>query len=169
MIRRFGPALLVLTFVVAYLFYLRFSSAELPARFATHFSFSGVPNGWSSHSSYLTTMSLTGVLMPLIMVVLMSAPRWIPSRFINIPHREYWLAPERREESVSWTQRHSIWLAILTVIFLAIVHHSILQANLLQPPRLSALEPMIGVALMLGGVLFFMVKMMLRFQRPPSA
>jgi serine/threonine-protein kinase len=55
---------------------------------------------------------------------------------MNIPHKEYWLAPERRQQTFAFVQRRSAWLAGLLIAFFAGLHFFIVAANSQAPVRL---------------------------------
>lgn len=54
----------------------------------------------------------------------------IPSAWINLPHKDYWLAPERRAATVETIQRQMEWLAAATVALLLGIAQLTIQANL---------------------------------------
>ena len=57
-------------------------------------------------------------------------------QFINLPNRDYWLAPERRPQTFGYLRNHAIWLACLVLAFLTVVYYAVLQANTQAEPRL---------------------------------
>jgi len=66
----------------------------------------------------------------------MLLPRLKDTR-INIPHRDYWLAPARRDATFRYLAAHAYWLGALLVVFIAGIHLLLLDANAAQPPRLA--------------------------------
>jgi hypothetical protein len=139
----------------------------LPEQLATHFDFSGRPDGWMSRGGYQAFMIAFAVVLPTIEVALLSAlPRLAPSS-IRLPHREQWLAPERREETLGFLSRHGYWLGCLLSAFLGGVHLAIVAANQQQPahmPRYAlawVLVPFVlAIALWIGALL-------VRFHKAP--
>jgi hypothetical protein len=95
-------------------------------------------------------MLIFGLAFPLFIVVLSHATRFLPSALINIPHREYWLAPEKRLETSNYLLCGSLWLACLAVWFVTGILLSVVDANQRTPARLS-------VPILLGSVLPFLV------------
>jgi len=98
--RRFTNAHLVLAALKAF---VAFQAARylhgLPAKAASHFDAAGHPNGWMSREMFVAmyagiTMFLAA--MPWWMDALV---RGLPVGMVNLPNREYWLAPGRREEA----------------------------------------------------------------------
>ena len=109
----------------------------LPEHVASHFDANGKPNGWMSHSAHQTFMLLFGLFFPLFIVLVCYLTRLLPPGLVNIPNRDYWLAPERGKETADYLFGHSLWLACLLVCFVMGLEYSIVQANRLTPARLS--------------------------------
>ena len=122
------PALVLALLYFCFLGYHAFSSGQLPDQVATHFDSSGQPNGWMSRSTHLLfTMALCfGV--PLFVVATLFVVRCLSDSIINIPHRDYWLAAERRAETCAWLFRHSLWFACIGVSFITGVQYLIVRA-----------------------------------------
>jgi uncharacterized membrane protein len=141
------PAIILTALCAGFVIYLVYSAALLPERMATHFSGDGKPNGWMNRSTDLIVFGALGVGMPLLFVIISLAARFIPARFFNIPHREYWLSPERRTETSTYISRQLLWMGCLVVLFLAGMHYLTIQANRMTPVHL----PMDLFLMMLGG------------------
>ena len=122
-------AIVFAIFAIAVVAYLVSTGASLPQRLATHFDWHGQPNGWMSRPSYLRVFGLTGLGVPLLMIALLFAVRFFPAWMINIPRREYWLAPERRAQTFDCLLRWGLWFGCLFLAFLAAVHHLVVEAN----------------------------------------
>jgi hypothetical protein len=88
------------------------SAASLPERVATHFDRHGIPNGWMGIRDYVTFSLLFGAGFPLFIVAVSWAVRFAPGG-LNVPHRQYWLGPERREEVFAGLLRDSWWFACM--------------------------------------------------------
>lgn len=128
--------LLVLLYC-CFLSFWAWSGTHLPERVATHFNFNGEPNGWMSRSANQVFMLIFGLSFPLFIVFICWATRFMPAAIINVPHREYWLAPERKRETSDYLLRLSLWFACLAVGFVTGIQYSILQANQQASPHLS--------------------------------
>jgi uncharacterized membrane protein len=109
---------------------------QLPVQIASHFGADGVPNGWMSRNGYLLFMLAFAVILPIVVVLAMGL---LPHRMvngINIPNRDYWLAPERREATLRHLAAHACWLGSLLVAFITAIHLLLIAANATRPPRL---------------------------------
>lgn len=109
---------------------------RLPEQIASHFGAHGVPNGWMTRDGYRLFMLALAFGLPLVVVVSMAV---LPRRFsmgVNIPHREFWLAPARRETTLRYLEAHAYWLGSLLVVFIIAIHWLLFVANATQPPNL---------------------------------
>jgi uncharacterized membrane protein len=110
---------------------------RLPAVVAQHFDAAGRPNGWASRDGFFvfSWMILLG-----ISAIFMLTPRMlrrVPASLINLPNKDYWLAPERKEESLRSLGKELEWMGVLTIGFIALVMHLAIRANLLPGSRLE--------------------------------
>ncbi len=145
--------------------FILFTSQALPERLASHFTASGRPNGFMPRSGYVLFMLGFGVGLPLMMTILQAFTiRNSPNR-INLPNRAYWLAPERREETIAFLVNHMVWFGSLLVIFLCFVHWLVVVANSVQPPHLSPVAIITGLVVFIGSTIAWTSALFARFQR----
>jgi hypothetical protein len=133
----------------------------LPAIVASHFGSEGRPNGWSTKEGFFGIY--VGVLA-LLVASFAGLPilfRRISPAWINLPNKEYWLAPERRDDTVTVVSREMLWCGNATIAFMIAVIELAIRANLSDSPRLS--EPVMWS--LLAAYLAFMVAWMIRFYR----
>src|SRR5882724_8354599 len=111
---------------------------QLPERVASHFDANGHPNGWQTKSMFTTFFygaigiaSVVGFIVPILIGLL-------PSAAINLPNKEYWLAPERREASIQFIQDQMTWFGCALLLFLSVAIFAAIQANLIPNPIMDA-------------------------------
>jgi len=121
-----------------------------------------------SRSDHQMFMLIFGLAFPLVIVLLSYATRFMPRGLVNIPHRDYWLAPEKRAETSNFMVCHSLWLACLTVCFVTGIQFSIVQANAQRPPHLSNSALLAVVVPFLAGTLVWVLILWRHFRRPAS-
>ena len=140
---------------------------RLPARIATHFGSAGFPNGWMTRGAYGSFLLAFAVLVPVLLVAVIGGlPHAFPDR-INIPNRAYWLAPERRQESLAYLRDHAYRLGSLMVLFASGIHLLILEANTVVPPRLPGSVLVGMLAVFLVGMMTRIWTLYARFRRTP--
>jgi uncharacterized membrane protein len=155
-----------LIMAVAALFVIR-TGGTLPDVIATHFGPSGAANGYMPRTFYVRFMLIFVVLLPLSLNFLISRVLRLPNTRINIPHREYWLAPERRAHTVERLQRHMKFFGVLLAAFLCYVHWQVVRANTHSPPVLDNVQFSTGLATFMVALVTWIVVLRRNF-RPPQ-
>jgi uncharacterized membrane protein len=123
----------------------------MPERMATHFGPSGRPDGWMSRTSAVVFQAVLQIGLPaLFIAIAWTLPRF-PNSMINLPHREYWLAPERRAATLQHMSRMLLHIALAISIFIPIIGHLVFDANRRDGP-LSMFPFLIALAAFLGAV-----------------
>jgi hypothetical protein len=111
---------------------------RLPEQVPTHFGLTGQPDAWSSRQAFL----LGAILVPTVLVLFFSGLAFamlkVPLRFLNVPRREYWLAPEREDYTRRMIGELIIWLGLTMLATLSALNHSIMRASLTSSPNLGS-------------------------------
>ncbi len=92
-----------------------------PSRVPSHFDAAGRPNSWASRDEFFLIQ--VGVTL-LIAALFLGIPRLLkstPASLVNLPNKGYWLAPERREETMDRLASSFEVFACATVLFLLVV------------------------------------------------
>ena len=155
-----------LVMALAALFVVR-TGGTLPDVVATHFGPSGAANGFMPRPLYVRFMLIFVVLLPLALNFLIGRVLKLPNTRINIPHREYWLAPERRADTVERLRRHMNFFGVLLAAFLCYVHWQVVQANTHSPPVLDNGRFSTGLAAFMVALVVWIVVLRRNF-RPPQ-
>ena len=143
------------------------TSLSLPATVASHFAASGAANGFMPRAFYVRFMLAFNVVLPLALVYLPNLALRNPRARINLPHREYWLAPERRAETVGYLCAHSFRMGSGLVVFLAYVHSLVVRANAQVPPGLSSSWFLGGLGVFAACALVWFAMLFARFRTMP--
>lgn len=162
-----APLLVLGLLYVCFFGYLAASSSQLPGRVATHFDASGHPNGWMSRTAHPQLMMVFGLGFPLFVPALVYASRFLPDQFHNLPHRDYWLAPSRRTETMAYLFRHSLWFSPMALCFAIGIHASIIHANSLARTHLSTPLVLALAGCFLAGTAIWGVSLIRHFHRVP--
>ncbi len=96
--------------------------AQLPDVVASHFNARGVANGWQTKSAFFAFFVGAVALASLVGFGIPSIISKMPMDLINLPHKEYWLAPERRTATLASLDSSFAWFgcAVLLVITTAV-------------------------------------------------
>lgn len=137
----------------------------LPDRMASHFGPSGMPNGWMTKPQFFMTFAV--LLLPALLVEFWVASRLAkkPDARINLPNKEYWLAPERRAETFAYFESFFAWYGCAFLFVVAYTMGLAMRANFVARPLLPT-GPIISVV---GGFVLYnvaaVVVMYRRFSR----
>jgi uncharacterized membrane protein len=133
--------------------------ALVPERMASHFASDGTPNGWQLKEMFFLLMGLVaastaiiGFLAPVLIVRR-------PASQINLPNKEYWLAPGRRGATMEFIAGQMRWFACAVLFVILFGGYQAIQANLRSVVRFDSqtmLVVMVGfVVFVLGWLIGF--------------
>jgi uncharacterized membrane protein len=137
----------------------------LPQRMASHFGASGAANGWMTKSQFLIVYAI--VLLPTLFIEfrLHRKIATTPEKNLNLPNKQYWLAPERRAATFAYFEMLFAWFGCAFLLVMVSAMGLAMRANFQSPPHMPA-GPIVSV---LVGFAIFTVAgiaaMMRRFSR----
>jgi uncharacterized membrane protein len=144
------------------------TAGALPERVATHFGRGGAADGWMTREAYTWTMALMQAGLPLLLLgALGNIPRRA-ERFVNLPHKDYWFAPERRAATAATLRGYGAAIGIATALLLAGAHAAVVDANAKSPPRLDEPVAIVALAVFATAMIVTSVVMLRRFRRVPG-
>ncbi|MCL4182376.1 MAG: hypothetical protein KJ011_02910 [Burkholderiaceae bacterium] len=126
------------------------TAQALPPVVASHFSASGAADGFMHRGAYVVLVLALVVGAPLLVAFVPLLVAGQGGRNLSIPDRQYWLAPERREDTLAFIAAHGKRFSAALALFLGYVHWLVVRANELQPPSLST------AGIVSGLVVFFL-------------
>jgi hypothetical protein len=115
---------------------------------------------------YVIVIMLVGVGVPLLIALLPFALTGRGAGGLNLPHREHWLAPERRERTIQYLRTQGVWFAALLAVFLAFVHWLVVEAHARQPPALSNAALLAALAMFFAALAVWLLLLWRRFRKP---
>ena len=102
----------------------------LPSRVASHFGASGVADGFMSREAFLAMQwTLTGFVAALFFSIA-ALLRVLPHDAINLPNKDYWLAPERRTATLDYVSDRMYAFGAATFALLTGVGQQVYEANI---------------------------------------
>jgi hypothetical protein len=142
------------------------SSADFPDVGATHFDTRGQANATMSRGVYRGYMAFLVLVVPLLVAGLPAvvARRW--PMLLNIPSRDYWLAPERGADTLASLRARTALLAIVMIALITFVHVLVLRANAGDEPELDQQLLLVGLATFVAFIIGWIVSLYRRFRRP---
>ena len=157
--------LLLVTLVFATGFVI-VTGRSLPTIVASHFVAGGTANGFMPRATYLSTIIALLVGLPLFVALISSFTTILPTRFIDLPNREYWLAPERQADTLDFLRKQGARFGIILAVFLCVVHWLVVRANARSPALFPESLFYAGMAVFLVGLIVWLGAFIAHFRRP---
>jgi hypothetical protein len=66
--------------------------------------------------------------------------RSLPMSMLNVPNKEFWMSPERREQTLAFFRSQFAWFGCVFLAFLLIVNELVFAANQTNPRQLNSTE-----------------------------
>jgi hypothetical protein len=89
----------------------------------------------------------------------------MPVSVINLPHKEFWLSPEWRDDTLSYIRVWSAWIGCALLAFLLFVMELVLRANLHTPPQLNTAAFVPAILSFIALVAISIIRLILHFSR----
>ena len=150
--------------MAAALIFIYHTSQSMPEMVASHFNSAGVPTGFLPRHLYFVGILVVIVVAPLLLVILPRLAMRNPNVRINVPHRDYWLAPERRQHTIEILSQQSTTFASLLMLFLCYSHWLVVHANASTPPELSSGWLLAGLVVFMGLTVYWAFGLIARFR-----
>lgn len=111
---------------------------KMPAVMASHFDGLGAPNDWSSRGFFFGIY--LGIVL-LLVIVFEFVPQWSEKRSsfgMKIPRPDYWLAPERIEQTRAFFRSQMYLMGIAHILLSVYTVQLAILANFDAQPRLHS-------------------------------
>ena len=151
------PWLIVATALIGSIVQAVFYWPYLPDEVASHFNAAGQADGWMSKTAFVTFVLLMQIGLAAMMFGIGWLIKVLPISMVNIPNREYWLAEERREQTLEESQSMMAWIAAATAIFLMVIFYLTFEANIGKEKQLNSAVSWICLFVFMVWLLVFCV------------
>ncbi|MDO5676913.1 MAG: hypothetical protein Q4G35_05335 [Propionibacteriaceae bacterium] len=98
-----------------YLALLIYQALTLPHEVPGHVGPTGRVTWWGNKGMHLTIASVVGLGLFLLMWNIPRMMRSLPPELINLPNKDYWLAPENREQAQRMMAADMGWIGAATI------------------------------------------------------
>ncbi len=155
---------LLLTGVIQGIYY----QPHMPEIMASRFDASGTPVSSMSKDRYVglaigSILFLTGMFL--------SFPLFIhktPNRLINLPNKDYWLSPERRQNTLIYFLDKLDIMGIITIVFMLIAFELGYRANLVNPVHFKSGIMWTCFAIFMICIIIWTYRFCMHFTKIPS-
>lgn len=138
---------------------------NLPEIVASHFDGAGNPNGWMSKSTFVI---FEVFLLFFVVGQFMFIPRMIgkmPDSLINLPNKKYWLAKERRAETMAIIRDYFEWFSVALLALFIAINQLVFRANM-NHENLSDKLTWLIIAVFLAFVFVWLISLVRKFRKP---
>jgi len=139
---------------------------RLPPLVASHFAASGRPNAYMPRAGFLAFDIGIVVFMCLALTLSIRSARNRSPELLNLPHKVYWLAPERREETLSSLESRLLLFGAATFVLLLEVFHQVFEFNMGVTKTLD--HPLTSLGVYTAFVVVWVAFFVRRFNRVPA-
>src|SRR5437879_2682995 len=116
---------------------VHFSSyySQLPDVVASHFNARGVANGWQTKSAFFAVFVGVSVLAAVIGFGIPRIISAMPPQLINLPNKNYWLAPDHLAETQTFLNNYFAWFGCAVFLIIILTFDYAIQSNLRPASR----------------------------------
>lgn len=137
---------------------------RLPEVMASHFDGLGDPNGWSTKAVFFGIYAGMLVLSIVIFAVIPNKFLHSSKLWLNLPNKEYWLAPKRTDQTVAFIRSHMMYFGIVNVLLAIYVVQLVILANFNDQPRLNS-TIVWALLIYFAYVAIWLIRFFIRFRR----
>jgi uncharacterized membrane protein len=142
---------------------LAYHRQNLPEVVASHFSASGVANGWMPRDTHVLLAQGLFVFLTAVFCFMGWIMARIPAKWVNLPNKDYWFAAEREAD----TRRHlSGWgygFGAVVNLFLIFAFHLVYRANLSSPVAFDSAAMTAGLVAFVAAAIGSTIVLLLRY------
>jgi len=162
------PKLIYALLAAVGLLYFSFLYPQLPDPMASHFNASGAATAWMPKSSLfiLITIVTLAASVPVFLVPRLMVN--LPNDKINLPNKEYWLAPERRAETMQYLGIQMGWLACALLALLFCGLYNAVAANFRPNHHFDSGSFYVVLGAFFAFIIVWLVRLFSHFARVPQ-
>jgi uncharacterized membrane protein len=138
----------------------------IPARMAIHFNASGAADGWGYKQQFFIFYGVMVGVMSLLFWGLPLIIRLVPASMINLPNKEYWLAPERKELTLARLSDQMLFTGCMALLLMDGILFLVIKANLSAVPVFPAAWMWGLVVVFIAANIVWTINLIRSFRRP---
>jgi uncharacterized membrane protein len=124
------PKLVFVLLVLYVAIHFSYYYPQLPGVVASHFNGHGLPNGWQTKPAFFGVFVGISVLAVVIGFGIPSIISALPPQLINLPNKQYWLAPEHLAETQEFLSKYFAWFGCALLLMIILTFDYAVQSNL---------------------------------------
>jgi uncharacterized membrane protein len=162
------PKLIYILLAAAGLLYFSLWYAQLPDPMASHFNANGVATAWMPKSGFFMLILVVTLAASVPVFVVSKSMAKLPNDKINLANKEYWLAPERRAETVEYLGTQMGWFGCALLALLYCGLYNAVAANLRTNHTFDSGFFYVVLGVFFAFILFWLVRLLSHFAHVPQ-
>jgi len=142
--------------------------SQLPDVVASHFNARGVANGWQTKSAFFAVFVGVSVLAAVIGFGIPRIISAMPPQLINLPNKQYWLAPDHLAETQAFLNNYFAWFGGAVFLVIILTFDYAIKSNLNPQNRPDISRMWYILAGFLAFVAAWTIRLLTRFLRTPQ-
>ena len=142
--------------------------SQLPDVVASHFNARGVANGWQTRPAFFAVFVGVSVLAAVIGFGIPRIISAMPLQLINLPNKQYWLAPDHLAETRALLNNYFAWFGCAVFLIIIVTFDYAIQSNLHPDNRPDVSRMWYILAVFLAFVAVWIIRLLTRFLRTPQ-
>jgi uncharacterized membrane protein len=162
------PKVFFALMVVCAVIYFSRLYPQLPAVVASHFDAHGTPNGWQTKQAFFGVFAGVTFIAAFFVFLVPPLIAIVPPQYVNLPNKNYWLAPERIADAHRFLSGWFAWFgcAVFGVIVVGCDDAVKWNLGVAEKPGFTHLWFVLAAFGVFTAV--WSIRMMLRFGRIPE-
>ena len=119
---------------------------RLPERMASHFAASGMPNGWMDKRQFFLLYAVVILAAFFVEFRLARSVAGNSGSKLNLPNKDYWLAPERRAGTFAYIEQFFAWFGCALLLLAVFAMGLAMRANFSDPVQLPTVPIVSAIA-----------------------
>lgn len=142
---------------------------QLPAVVASHFDAHGNANGWQTKQAFFGVFAGATALAAFLVFLVPVLIAIVPPQYVNLPNKNYWLAPERLAGVHQFLSGWFAWFGCGVYVVIVLAFDYAVKWNLGPTEHLDPERFLYVLAAFSVFTLVWIIRMMLRFSRIPDS
>jgi uncharacterized membrane protein len=162
------PKLIYVLLAAAGLIYFSLLYPQLPDPMASHFNASGAATAWMPKSGFFMLIVIVTLASAVPVFLVPRSMAKLSNDKINLPNKEYWLAPERRSETMQYLGIQMGWFGCALLALLLCGLYNAVAANFRPDHHFDSGSFYVVLGAFLAFIIVWLVRLLSYFARVPE-
>lgn len=162
------PKLIYVLLAAAGLLYFSLLYPQLPDPMASHFNAGGVATAWMPKSGFFLLIAIVTLSAGVPVFLVPGSMAKLPNNKINLANKEYWLAPERRAETMQYLGIQMGWFGCALLALLLCGLYNAVTASQRPDHTFDSTSFYVALGAFSAFIIIFLVRLISHFARVPE-